>query len=190
VPLCCNGPVHLNPYGADAVELAAALQRSRPSTPAELESVCRRAEVVIDHRATKADVRLVHAVVERWLTVVDAPTGGERADRLNTLLSEYAAYPRLTNHAGTGWHLHYRDPHLPLGRVVAALVSVGTALHLAGRGMHRLGRCAAADCDGVVVDMSRNGRQRYCSPACANRDAVRRHRARRRRELDPGRTGG
>ncbi|WP_344107931.1 CGNR zinc finger domain-containing protein [Kribbella alba] len=25
--------------------------------------------------------------------------------------------------------------------------------------------------------MSRGGRQRYCSPACANRDAARRHRS-------------
>jgi len=122
----------------------------------------------------------VDSVIERWLTVVDAPTDQDRADRLNALLSAYAAYPRLTDHAGTGWHVHYRDAQQPLGRVVAALVTVGTALHLASRGMHRLGRCAAADCDGVIVDVSRNGRQRYCSPACANRDAVRRHRARQR----------
>ena len=172
--------MHLNPYGADAVLLATALQRSAPSTPDDLEAVCRRAGVVVDRHATSADVRLVDSVIERWLTVVDAPTDQDRADRLNALLSAYAAYPRLTDHAGTGWHVHYRDAQQPLGRVVAALVTVGTALHLAGRGMHRLGRCAAADCDGVVVDVSRNGRQRYCSPACANRDAVRRHRARQR----------
>ena len=170
--------MHLNPYGADAVLLAAALYRSRPATPADLESTCREFDVVIDREATKADVHLVHAVIDRWTAVVDAASDQDRADRLNALLSEYAAHPRLTDHAGTGWHVHYRDPHLRLGRVVAALVSVGTALHLAGRGMHRLGRCAAAGCDGVVVDVSRNGRQRYCSPACGNRDAVRRHRAR------------
>jgi predicted RNA-binding Zn ribbon-like protein len=170
--------VHLNPYGADAVLLAAELHRSPPETPTELETTCRQFDVVIDRQATKADVHLVRAVVDRWITVVDADSDQERADRLNALLSEYAAHPRLTDHAGTGWHVHYRDLDLRLGRVVAALVSVGTALHLAGRGMHRLGRCAAAGCDGVIVDMSRNGRQRYCSPACGNRDAVRRHRAR------------
>lgn len=172
--------MHLNPYGSDAVLLALTLQRARPTNPAELESICRESDVAIDRRATKADVALVHDVLDHWLTVVDAANDQQRADRLNALLSEYAAYPRLTDHAGTGWHVHYRDPHLRPGRVVAALVSVGTALHLAGRGMHRLGRCAAEDCDGVVVDISRNGRQRYCSPACANRDAVRRHRARSR----------
>ncbi|HYJ70595.1 MAG TPA: CGNR zinc finger domain-containing protein [Nocardioidaceae bacterium] len=171
--------MQLNPYGSDAVLLAAGLHRSLPRTPDELEAICRHYDVVIDRRATKADVRLVQSLVERWREVVDAATDQERADRLNVLLSEYAAYPRLSDHAGTGWHVHYRDPHVPLGRVVAALVTVGTTLHLAGRGMHRLGRCAADDCDQVIVDVSRNGRQRYCSPTCSNRDAVRRHRARR-----------
>ncbi|GGS19861.1 hypothetical protein GCM10010252_69130 [Streptomyces aureoverticillatus] len=55
---------------------------------------------------------------------------------------------------------------------------MGTALHLTGRGMHRLGRCAVAECDTVFADTSRTGRQRYCSQRCATRDAVRRHRAR------------
>jgi predicted RNA-binding Zn ribbon-like protein len=44
--------------------------------------------------------------------------------------------------------------------------------------MDRLGRCAAADCGAPFADVSRTGRQRYCSPACGNRDAVRRHRSR------------
>jgi predicted RNA-binding Zn ribbon-like protein len=170
--------MQLNPYGSDAVLLAAGLHRSPPRTPEELEAICRHHDVVIVRRATKADVRLVQSVVERWRGVVDAGSDQERADRLNALLSDYAAYPRLSNHAGTGWHVHYRDPDVSLGRVVAALVTVGTTLHLAGRGMHRLGRCAADDCDQIIVDVSRNGRQRYCSPTCSNRDAVRRHRAR------------
>ena len=57
-------------------------------------------------------------------------------------------------------------------------LSVGTALHLTERGMHRIGRCAASPCENVIVDVTRNGRQRYCSVRCANRDAVRRHRSR------------
>ncbi|WP_369124748.1 CGNR zinc finger domain-containing protein [Glaciimonas sp. Cout2] len=49
--------------------------------------------------------------------------------------------------------------------------------------MGRLGRCAANPCTHVIVDVSRNGTQRYCSPRCASRDAVRRHRARQRPQL-------
>ncbi|GIH23509.1 hypothetical protein Aph01nite_18190 [Acrocarpospora phusangensis] len=67
----------------------------------------------------------------------------------------------------------------PLGAVLFALISVSTALHLLGRGMHRLGRCAVPECTVIFADTSRTGRQRYCSQPCANRDAVRRHRANR-----------
>ncbi len=52
------------------------------------------------------------------------------------------------------------------------------SLHLTERGMHRLARCAAEPCRSVFADVTRNGRQRYCSVRCANRDAVRRYRAR------------
>ncbi|MCM6774746.1 CGNR zinc finger domain-containing protein [Nocardia sp. CDC159] len=45
--------------------------------------------------------------------------------------------------------------------------------------MHRLGRRALTDCGRASIDTTRGGRQRYCTRACANRDAVRRHRARR-----------
>ncbi|WP_197478017.1 CGNR zinc finger domain-containing protein, partial [Rhodococcus sp. EPR-147] len=105
-------------------------------------------------------------------------TENDRADELNALLAQASAYPRLTNHADDGWHMHYRDPNIGLGGVIRALVSVGTALHLTGRGMSRLDRCAAADCTLAFADTSRTGRQRYCGTVCSNRDAVRRHRAR------------
>jgi predicted RNA-binding Zn ribbon-like protein len=131
-------------------------------------------------RVTDADVVTVRAFLVRWSDVVDEGSEPIRADLLNQLLATTAAYPRLTNHVGDGWHLHYRAPDLPVGEVVAALVSVGTALHLTGRGMHRLGRCAAPDCDRAFGDFSRTGRQRYCGTACSNRDAVRRHRERAR----------
>jgi predicted RNA-binding Zn ribbon-like protein len=62
--------------------------------------------------------------------------------------------------------------------VLRALLATGTATHLATRGMDRLGRCAAEGCTRVYADVSRNGRQRYCSARCGNTDAVRRHRGR------------
>ncbi len=102
---------------------------------------------------------------------------------LNAVMAHAATFPRLVDHDGEGWHLHYRDADQSLAHVLRAVISVGTALHLTTRGMHRLGRCAAGlapgdDCEHVVVDVTRGGRQRYCSVRCANRDAVRRHRAR------------
>lgn len=172
--------MHLNPYGEDPVRFGLALLADPPETVAQLRERVVEAGVSVDGTEGPDDVATVRDFLTRWEGVVDAEPGRERAERLNALLAATAAYPRLTDHVGDGWHLHYRDPDLPLGEVVAALVAVGTALHLTGRGMHRLGRCEAPGCDRAFGDFSRTGRQRYCGTACANRDAVRRHRERRR----------
>ena len=170
--------MHLNPYGADAVLLAVDLAVDPPDTPGMLAERCAAAGVVIEQPVTAGDLALTRSFVTEWLGVVDAPDEATRAARLNAMLRAASAYPRITDHAGTGWHMHYRDPDLDLAGILRALLSVGTALHLTGRGMHRLGRCAVPECARPFADVSRTGRQRYCSPACANRDAVRRHRAR------------
>ncbi|MFC4053508.1 CGNR zinc finger domain-containing protein [Actinomadura syzygii] len=170
--------MHLNPYGADAVKLAADLANRRPATAAELAHRCHAAGLVVERPVTSPDLDQTLALLEEWEKIVDAAAESERAERVNRLLAAAVAYPRLTDHAGSGWHLHYRDDLQPLGTVLSALIPVGTALHLAGRGMHRLGRCAVRECTTIFADTTRLGRQRYCSHRCANRDAVRRHRAR------------
>ncbi|GII01483.1 CGNR zinc finger domain-containing protein [Planobispora takensis] len=169
--------MHLNPYGEDAVNLAADLANRRPATAGELADRCRAAGLALEHPVTPQDLERTHAVLEAWERVVDATGEHERAELVNRMLAESAAHPRLTDHAGSGWHLHYRDDRQPLGSVLSALIAVGTALHLVGRGMHRLRRCAVTGCTTIFADTSRTGRQRYCSQRCANRDAVRRHRA-------------
>jgi predicted RNA-binding Zn ribbon-like protein len=45
--------------------------------------------------------------------------------------------------------------------------------------MSRLGACADPDCEGVVLDLSRNRSRRFCSTTCGNRAAVAAYRARR-----------
>ncbi|MEV0612689.1 CGNR zinc finger domain-containing protein [Nonomuraea sp. NPDC050404] len=170
--------MHLNPYGEDAVNLAAALANRRPATAGELAERCQDAGLVLESPVTPQDLDRTLAVLDAWEQVVDAADEQARAELVNRMLAASAAHPRLTDHAGSGWHLHYRDDHRPLGSVLSSLISVGTALHLVGRGMHRLRRCAVHGCSTIFADTSRTGRQRYCSHRCANLDAVRRHRAR------------
>ena len=43
----------------------------------------------------------------------------------------------------------------------------------------RLRYCAAADCDNVMVDLSKNRSRRFCSLTCANRVNVAAYRSRR-----------
>jgi|SRR5690606_5252086 len=170
--------MQLNPYGADGVLLAVDLATNPPRSTGELTALEGSHGLLLDRPATRNDVALVADAIQDWLRIVDATDPTERAKWVNAMTAIYCSFPTLTDHAGTGWHLHYRPDRISVGRQVGAMMAAGTALHLAGRGMHRLGRCAADGCDGVYADLSRNGRQRYCSPACANRDAVRRHRAR------------
>lgn len=169
--------MHLNPYGEYAVLLAVELIRDPPTTGAALQTRCEEAGLTVDLPGTNDDVREVTDFLLRWVAVVDATDEQGRADALNALLEGSSAYPRLTNHADDGWHLHYRRSGLRISEQLESLISVGTALHLVGRGMHRLGRCALPECRQPFADVTRNGRQRYCSHPCANRDAVRRHRA-------------
>ena len=175
--------MHLNPYGSYAVLLAASLANDWPDDRDAIVERTREFGMTMPFAETGDDHARVRTVVDGWLSVVDAPDDGSRAAALNRQMASAAAFPRLTNHDGEGWHLHYRDEQQTLPEVLAAVISVGTALHLTTRGMHRLGRCAAGavpgdPCRTVVVDVTRNGRQQYCSVRCANRSAVRRHRAR------------
>ncbi|GAA4069406.1 MULTISPECIES: CGNR zinc finger domain-containing protein [Actinomadura] len=170
--------MHLNPYGEAVVNLAADLANRPPASAEELADRCRAAGLVLECPVTPQDLDRARTVVAAWERVVDATDEHERAELLNRMLAESASHPRLTDHAGEGWHLHYRDDGQPLGSVLFSLISVGTALHLVGRGMHRLQRCAVTECTTIFADTSRTGRRRYCTQQCANRDAVRRHRAR------------
>ena len=170
--------MHLNPYGEYAVRLAASLANDWPDTRAGIIERTREFGMSMEFPVRPEDHPRTRQVIDDWLDVVDAPTPNDRAALLNVHMAEATAYPRLTDHDGEGWHLHYRDDDQALPSVLRAVISVGTSLHLVTRGMHRLGRCAAEPCGQVIVDITRNGRQRYCSVRCANRAAVRRHRSR------------
>jgi predicted RNA-binding Zn ribbon-like protein len=175
--------MHLNPYGEYAVLLAASLANDWPPDRTGVVGRARAFGMRMEFApAQPSDHDDVRAVIDSWLAVVDELVPERRATMLNERLAQVSAYPRLTNHDDEGWHLHYRDADQTLPHVLEAVIGVGTALHLTTRGMSRLARCAAGhdpgdSCRNVVVDVTRNGRQRYCSVRCANRAAVRRHRS-------------
>ncbi|GAA1097541.1 CGNR zinc finger domain-containing protein [Tsukamurella strandjordii] len=175
-PSCCNGLVHINPYGTDPVLLAVDLANRPPADLTDLVRRCDEHDMSIES-VGEGDFEGCRAVIDAWLTVVDAAEVSERVELLNALLATHASHPRVTDHAGTGWHIHYRESGATLAGQLAVLILTGTALHLTERGMTRLGRCASSDCERVFADVSRNGRQQYCSPRCGSREAVRRHRA-------------
>jgi predicted RNA-binding Zn ribbon-like protein len=171
--------VHFNHDGRDAVHLGVDLANHRPTNLTTLVERCTNADVVFDAQQPVAhDYITVDQFLTDWEAVAREAHPPNRAKGLNALLAEHGAPPRLTDHANTGWHLHFRGNDVSAGTQIAALIAVGTAFHLAARGIDRLGVCAADTCTQLYADTSRNGRQRYCSPTCGNRMAVRRYRHR------------
>ena len=158
--------------------LAASLANNWPGDRDEIEQRTREVGMTMPFPERRNDYGETREVIDDWLRIVDAPTDEQRAELLNRQMARASAYPRMVDHDGEGWHLHYRDDGQSLPQVLRSVIAVGTALHLTTRGMQRLRRCEAEPCTQVVVDVTRNGRQRYCSVRCANRAAVRRHRNR------------
>ena len=124
--------------------------------------------------AERMAVRALRPVLRELWTVDESGL----VERVNDLLRRESALPQLVKHDSWDWHLHATPDDAPL----ATRWSVETAMAMvdlvrAGE-LRRLRQCAAPDCDGVLVDLSRNRSKRYCELGCGNRLNVAAYRAR------------
>ncbi|RZS86796.1 CGNR zinc finger protein [Motilibacter rhizosphaerae] len=108
----------------------------------------------------------------------DAPED-EAVELVNALLAEARALPQLVRHDGWDYHLHATSPHAPLADRMAVEAAMAFVDVIRMGEMPRLRRCAAADCDDVLVDLSKNRSRRFCDVTCSNRTNVAAYRARR-----------
>jgi hypothetical protein len=92
----------------------------------------------------------------------------------------YGVVPQLVRHDGLDYHLHVADPQTPLPDRIAAETAMAMIDLIRSDELSRLSTCADENCDGIVLDLSRNRSRRYCSTTCGNRNAVAAYRARRR----------
>lgn len=102
----------------------------------------------------------------------------DAVEMVNQILSEAKAVPQLVRHGDTDWHLHAVENDRPLH--IRMLVEAAMAMIDVIRAdeLSRLDICADADCDAIVLDLSRNRSRRFCSTTCGNRAAVAAYRAR------------
>lgn len=103
----------------------------------------------------------------------------ERVTLVNDLLTRYRALPQLVRHDDWGWHLHAVEPDAPLATRMAVEAAMAFVDVIRAEETDRLRVCAADDCDGVIVDLSKNRSRRYCDRGCGNRMAVQAYRSRR-----------
>lgn len=109
-------------------------------------------------------------------------TSGRDAAALeaNAVLAEAKAVPQLVRHGGLDWHIHAVSGDAPLHRRVAVETAMAMVDVIRADELSRLSVCADEGCRGLVLDLSRNRSRRFCSTACANRNAVAAFRARAR----------
>ena len=138
------------------------------STPAELTSLVDRFKYTGRFDRDLAELAEVQQTRERFRTIwhLDRDAAALEA---NAMMREANALPFLIRHDSFDWHLHATAPDAPL----AERMRVETALALMdivrADLMDRMRVCAAPDCEGVLVDLSRNGSKRFCSIRCGNR---------------------
>jgi predicted RNA-binding Zn ribbon-like protein len=131
-------------------------------------------------------------VCRRLRAVLVSIDRDEAATRLNRLLADHPARPRLVRHEGWDWHLHVDSvDDAPWAEWLASSASLELAGVLVAAEGVPWGECAAAGCERVFVHDGRGGDRKYCSTTCATRERVRRHRAisRRRRPGGPAPAG-
>ena len=97
---------------------------------------------------------------------------------VNEMLSDARAIPQLVRHHQWDWHVHAVDPTSPLPTRICVETAMAMIDVIRADEMSRLGVCADDDCEGVVLDLSRNRSRRFCSTTCGNRNAVAAYRAR------------
>ncbi|MEX2985009.1 CGNR zinc finger domain-containing protein [Streptomyces sp. C36] len=131
------------------------------------------------------DLAAVRSVRDRFAQVFDTKDARAAATLLNALVAEAGTTPRLTDHDGYDWHVHYFAPGASLAEHLAADGGMALAFLLVEGERERLRRCAAPDCGRAFVDLSRNRSRRYCDGrTCGNRLHVAAYRARRRGAAD------
>lgn len=163
--------MHFNPYGGAAAELAARLVNAPPDQDFALLLADAGYAPIGDVSPRQT------AELQRWTRRLAEVFRAPGVDLLNALLAETTSRPYISTHDGRAPHLHYAGEAAPLDERVKAYTATGLA-ELFCAAPDRIGSCARDECTRVFVDISRNGRRRFCSDRCANRVNVARHRAR------------
>ena len=157
------------------------------TTPAELEEFWTRFGYTGRHDRDDAELAEVRALRGRLRDLFTAERD-EAVALVNDLLDRAGATPRLVRHDELDWHVHVVDPQRPLAERIAAETAMAMVDVIRTDEMSRLGVCAQDDCQGIVLDLSRNRSKIFCGTPCSNRAAVAAYRARRAAEpVRPGR---
>ena len=126
----------------------------------------------------KADLPAVRELRSSVRHVIESGDEDVATERINKLLEEYEAKPRLSMHSGTP-HLHFEPLDTSIVSWLGAVTAMGLASVIVEHGVERFGVCDSTGCLDVYIDTSRNRSRRHCSNTCSTREAVAAYRKRR-----------
>lgn len=173
--------MNIDHYTNREVALAAAIVNNDPDDVEALRALLVEHHMSALGRLDPSVLADVQALRPRLRSIFTADDPAAAAKEINALLAESGAMPQLSDHDGEDWHLHYTSSSAPLALRLAAEAAMGLAIVMRDDGLQRLKTCAAATCEDVFVDTSRNRSRRYCDPdTCGNRANVAAYRARQR----------
>lgn len=171
---------------SDPVQLTVDLLNTRDelARPPELIRDAERLNRVLRHlglpeTGTEGDVAPVRAVRDRIRAALETGDEDSAVARLNALLGELEAVPRLVRADG-GWRLRLEPQHASVAAEVGAAAALALLELIRSGGWQRIGFCAGHPCVCVYVDRSRGRTRRYCCHLCADRANQAAYRARRR----------
>ena len=124
-----------------------------------------------------SELEAIHGLRDSLREVILSPDDATASKKINTILNEYGAVPRVSVHSGHP-HLHFEPLNGSMTAWLGATTAMGLASVIVEHGVDRFGLCHAGDCEDVYVDTSRNRSRRHCSNTCSTREAVAAYRAR------------
>ena len=146
-------------------------------TVADLDAFYASFEYTGRHERTRAELEEVRALRPELRALFTA-TREEAVVIVNRMLADAGAVPQLVRHDPYDWHVHACSPDAPLVTRITVETAMAMVDVIRTDEMSRLGTCDDEDCDGIVLDLSRNRSKRFCSTTCGNRNAVAAYRAR------------
>ena len=170
--------MHFAPDTEDALEFAVVLGNTVPgasrsgldelATPEQLTTLLHENKYSGRIDGDDAELREVHETRDRirraWSLARD-----DAVAEVNGMLADAHAMPYLMRHDGFDWHLHATPLDAPLAERIRVEIALALVDVIRSDETERLRVCAADDCTGLLLDLSRNGSKRFCSVRCGNR---------------------
>ncbi|WP_314149706.1 CGNR zinc finger domain-containing protein [uncultured Leifsonia sp.] len=170
--------MHFAPDTEDALDFAVVLCNTVPGASRSGEDELATPEQLVqlltaNHYSGRVDgdaaeLREVHDTRDRLRRAWALPRD-DAALEVNAMLADAHALPYLMRHGGSDWHLHATAQDAPLAERIRVEIALALVDVIRSDETGRLRVCAADDCTGLLLDLSRNGSKRFCSVRCGNR---------------------